>query len=92
MTNVDIELIYDILYAVTMRAPLRAKDYDPGPSYTEQQVSNAFDLLRSYGLILSEAVAGEAASDVVDHRVTGLTQNGKRIRQVLLQTPLAFTK
>ena len=92
MTDVDIELIYDILYAVTMHAPLRAKDYDPGPSYTEQQVLNAFDMLRSDGLILSEAVVGEASSDVVDHHVTGLTQNGKCIRQVLLQTPLAFTR
>ena len=86
----DIELIYDILYAVAMHAPLRATDYDAGPGFTERQVLDAFDLLHSHGLIFSKPVMGGEPGDVVDHYVTSLTPNGKCIRQVLLQTPLAF--
>jgi hypothetical protein len=53
---------------------------------------DAFGVLRHHGLIVSEAVTDEASDEVVDYYVTGLTQNGKCIRQALLQTPLAFTR
>jgi hypothetical protein len=90
--TIDIALIYDLLHAVATHAPLHAKEYDPGPCHTGKQVMDAFGVLRHHGLIVSEAVTDEASDEVVDYYVTGLTQNGKCIRQALLQTPLAFTR
>jgi hypothetical protein len=90
MSRVDITLIFDLLHAVALCAPLHATDYDPACAYNKEQVFRAFDVLHRHELTDSETIADTTGYRSTDYRVSGLTDKGRRIYQVLLQTQLAL--
>jgi hypothetical protein len=85
----DVTLVFDLLHAVALCSPLQATEYDGADLYRCEQVARGFDLLHRHALIEAEAVADATGYRNVDYRIQGLTDKGRRIYHVLLQTQLS---
>ena len=90
MSFADITLIFELLHAAALCAPMIATEYDAGGTHTREQVLGGFSVLHQHGLTSSEVVTDASGYLTIDIRVHGLTAKGRRIYQVLLQTQLAF--
>ncbi|GAA0705876.1 hypothetical protein FHW84_003541 [Dyella sp. SG562] len=90
MSFADIALIFDLLHATALCAPLLATEYDAGGSDSRAQVLGGFSTLHKHGLIHCEIIADASGYRTIDLRVHGLTPMGRRVYQVMLQTQLAF--
>ena len=90
MSFADIALIFDLLHATALCAPLLATEYDAGGSYSPEQILGGFSTLHKHGLTHCEVITDASGYRTIDFRVHGLTTMGRRIYQVMLQTQLAF--
>lgn len=89
MSFADIALVFDLLHAVASCAPMIATEYDPCGSHTSEQVMRGFGVLHQHELTTSELVLDQTGYRVLDYKQQGLTDKGRRIYQVLLQTQVA---
>jgi hypothetical protein len=90
MSFVDISLIFELMHAVNRCDSLRASECYAGGKYTGKQIIDGFDTLHRYGLIVSERVVDGDGDGITDYEVNGLTERGKQIYKIFLQTQLAF--
>lgn len=90
MSFADIALIFELLHAVASCSPMIATEYDACGSHTAEQIMRGFGVLHQHELTTSEPVLDETGYRILDYRQQGLTDKGRRIYQVLLQTQVAF--
>ncbi|MBE1161318.1 hypothetical protein [Dyella acidiphila] len=90
MSFADISLIFDLLHAVSTCSPMIATEYDPASAYSCEQVLRGFGILHQHALIDAELVVDASGYRTIDYQVVGLTDRGRRIYQVLMQTQLPF--
>jgi|GEM_PF-2644945 hypothetical protein len=90
MSFANIAVIFDLLHAVVSCSPMIATEYDACGRYTTGQIMRGFSVLHQHELTMSELILDETGYRILDYKQQGLTEKGRRIYQVLLQTQVAF--
>lgn len=89
---VDIGLIFELLHAVASCGPMNATEYGSARSHTSEQIMRGFGVLHQHRLLTSSLVTDDTGYRISDYKGCFLTDKGRQVHRVMLQTQLSPTK